>query len=34
MAAMVISMLPCLVLFLFAQRYFVKSMVTAGFKGI
>jgi multiple sugar transport system permease protein len=34
MAAMVISMLPCLVLFLFAQQYFVKSMVTAGFKGI
>ena len=34
LAAMVVSMIPCLALFLAAQKYFVRSMVSFGFKGV
>jgi multiple sugar transport system permease protein/sn-glycerol 3-phosphate transport system permease protein len=33
MAAVSISVIPPLVLFLFAQRYFVRGIVTTGIKG-
>jgi len=34
LAAMVISIIPCLGLFIAAQKYFVRSMVSFGFKGV
>jgi multiple sugar transport system permease protein len=34
MAASIVAILPCVLLFMFAQRYFVQSIVTTGFKGI
>ncbi len=33
MAAAVIAMLPCLVLFFFAQKYFIRGVVVSGVKG-
>jgi ABC-type glycerol-3-phosphate transport system permease component len=34
MAAVTIAALPCVLIFLFAQRYFVQGIVTTGLKGI
>jgi multiple sugar transport system permease protein len=34
MAGSVVAILPCVVVFLFAQRYFVESIITSGFKGV
>jgi multiple sugar transport system permease protein len=34
MAGSVVAILPCVVIFLFAQRYFVESIITSGFKGL
>jgi ABC-type glycerol-3-phosphate transport system permease component len=34
MAGSVVAILPCVLLFLVAQRYFVQSIITSGFKGV
>jgi multiple sugar transport system permease protein len=34
MAGSVVAILPCVLLFLVAQRYFVQSIITTGFKGV
>jgi multiple sugar transport system permease protein len=34
MAGSVLAILPCVLVFLFAQRYFVESIITSGFKGV
>ena len=33
MAASTIATMPCVLLFVFAQRYFVEGIVTTGLKG-
>jgi oligogalacturonide transport system permease protein len=34
MAGSVVAIAPCVIVFLFAQRYFVESIITSGFKGV
>jgi multiple sugar transport system permease protein len=34
MAGSIVAIVPCVLLFLFAQRYFVRSIITSGFKGV
>jgi multiple sugar transport system permease protein len=34
MAGSVVAIVPCVLLFLFAQRYFVRGIVTSGLKGV
>jgi multiple sugar transport system permease protein len=34
MASSVVAIAPCVLAFLFAQRYFVQSIITSGFKGV
>ncbi len=34
MAGSVVAIAPCIIVFLFAQRYFVASIITSGFKGV
>jgi ABC-type glycerol-3-phosphate transport system permease component len=34
MAGSIVAIAPCVLIFLFAQRYFVESVVSSGFKGV
>jgi len=34
MAGSVVAIAPCVLVFIFAQRYFVESIITSGFKGV